>query len=88
MAKLYEEWGNPALAPQFLLHTFGVALVLCVGMLLWKKERHWALNLLLLLIAFMPFNTQNVIHDMFFWMFPVMALVERGIPLLVKKKED
>ena len=46
------------------------------------------MNLLLLLIAFMPFNTQNVIHDMFFWMFPVMALVERGIPLLVKKKED
>lgn len=53
--------------------------------LLWKKERHWALNLLLLLIAFMPFNTQNVIHDMFFWMFPVMALAERGIPLVVKK---
>lgn len=39
MAKLYEEWGNPALAPQFLLHTFGVALVLSVGMMLWKKER-------------------------------------------------
>ena len=39
MAKLYEEWGNPALAPQFLLFTFGVALVLAVGMMLWKKER-------------------------------------------------
>lgn len=39
MAKLYEEWGNPALAPQFLLHTFGVALVLSVGMMLYKKER-------------------------------------------------
>ena len=39
MAKLYEEWGNPALAPQFLLHTFGVALVLSVVLLLWKKER-------------------------------------------------
>ena len=39
MAKLYEEWGNPALAPQFLLHTFGVALVLSLGLLVWKKER-------------------------------------------------
>ena len=39
MAKLYEEWGNPALAPQFLLFTFGVALVLAVAMMLWKKER-------------------------------------------------
>ena len=39
MAKLYEEWGNPALAPQFLLHTFGVALVLSVALMLWKKER-------------------------------------------------
>ena len=39
MAKLYEEWGNPALAPQFLLYTFGVALVLCIGLMLWKKER-------------------------------------------------
>ena len=62
--------------------------VLSWAALVWKKERHWCLNLLLLLIAFVPFNTQNVIHDMFFWMFPVMALVERGIPLLVKKKED
>ena len=39
MAKLYEEWGNPALAPQFLLFTFGVALVLCIGLMLWKQER-------------------------------------------------
>jgi len=39
MAKLYEEWGNPALAPQFLLYTFGVALVLCLILMVWKKER-------------------------------------------------
>lgn len=38
MAKLYEEWGNPALAPQFLLYTFGVALVFCLVLMLWKKE--------------------------------------------------
>ena len=39
MAKFYEEWGNPALAPQFLLYTFGLALVLCLGLMIWKKER-------------------------------------------------
>ena len=39
MAKFYEEWGNPALAPQFLLYTFGLALVLCLVLMVWKKER-------------------------------------------------
>ena len=39
MAKLYEEWGNPQLAPQFLLYTFGLALVLCLVLMIWKKER-------------------------------------------------
>lgn len=50
--------------------------------LAWKKDRHVIMNLILLLILFVPFNTQNVIHDMFFWLFPVMALVEKGIPFL------
>ena len=50
--------------------------------LAWKKDRHVIMNLVLLLILFVPFNTQNVIHDMFFWLFPVMALVEKGIPFL------
>ena len=39
MAKLYEEWGNPTLAPQFLLYTFGLALVLCLILMVYKKER-------------------------------------------------
>ena len=38
--------------------------------------------LILLVILFLPFNTQNVIHDLFFWLFPVMALMEKGLPLL------
>ena len=46
MAKFYEEWGNPALAPQFLLYTFATALVLCLVMLLWKKERPGVAELL------------------------------------------
>lgn len=39
MAKLYEEWGDPALSPQFLLYTFALALVLCLVLMVWKKER-------------------------------------------------
>ena len=39
MAKFYEEWGNPILAPQFLLYTFGLALLLCLPLMVWKKER-------------------------------------------------
>ena len=50
--------------------------------LAWDRRRSVAMNLILLVILFIPFNTQNVIHDMFFWLFPVMALVERGLPLL------
>lgn len=39
MAKLYDELGTPELAPQFLLYTFATALILCLVMMLWKKER-------------------------------------------------
>ena len=54
--------------------------------LLWKKERNVFINLLLLLIFLMSFNTQNLIADVFFWLFPCMALVERGLPVLRKKE--
>ena len=45
--------------------------------LVWKKERCVIGNLILLAIMAMSFNTQNLIADVFFWLFPVMALVER-----------
>lgn len=58
--------------------------------LVWEKERKLWANLSLLVILFMSFNTQNLIADVFFWLFPFMALVERGLPLLkldrIKKK--
>lgn len=54
--------------------------------LLWEKKRNVLGNLLLLLIFLMSFNTQNLIADVFFWLFPCMALVERGLPLLRKKE--
>ncbi len=39
MSKVFETWGDTALAPQFLAYTFGTALVLCVGLMLYKKQR-------------------------------------------------
>ena len=54
--------------------------------LLWKKQRNVLGNLLLLLIFLMSFNTQNLVADVFFWLFPCMALVERGLPLTGKKE--
>lgn len=39
MAKIFEEFGNPALSEHFLFFIFAVALVLCVGLMLYKKER-------------------------------------------------
>lgn len=39
MSKIYEEIGAPELNDQFLLYTFGMALVLCVLLCLVKKQR-------------------------------------------------
>ena len=53
--------------------------------LLWKRERNMAGNLILLVILFLSFNTQNLVANVFFWLFPMMALVERGLPLIEKE---
>lgn len=53
--------------------------------LLWKRDRNVLGNLILLVILFMSFNTQNLVANVFFWLFPMMALVERGLPLLKKE---
>lgn len=39
MSKVYEQLGSPALAPQFLLYTFALALVLCFVLMIIKKQR-------------------------------------------------
>lgn len=52
--------------------------------LIWQKERKLWVNLAMLVILFMSFNTQNLITDVFFWLFPMMALAERGLPLMDK----
>lgn len=56
------------------------------GFLAWDRKRNILGNLLLLLILFMSFNTQNLIWDLFFWLFPVMAMTERGLPLLSERR--
>ena len=53
--------------------------------LLWKRERNIAGNLILLMILFLSFNTQNLVANVFFWLFPMMALVERGLPRIKKE---
>ena len=50
--------------------------------LAWEKRRKLFGNLVLLVILFMSFNTQNLVADVFFWLFPFMTLVERGLPLI------
>lgn len=44
--------------------------------LVWEKNRKLWVNLALLLVLFMSFNTQNLIADVFLWLLPTMALVE------------
>jgi len=39
MSKVFEEWGDPALSGHFLLLTFASAFVLCLLLMLKKKER-------------------------------------------------
>ena len=45
--------------------------------MLWERNRKLWVNLALILIMFVAFNTQNMIADLFFWLFPVMALTEK-----------
>ena len=46
MAKLYQEWGSADLSAQFLFYTFAAALILSIGLLVWKKERPGKMELL------------------------------------------
>lgn len=39
MSKVFEELGNEKLSEQFLLYTFLTALILCVGLVIYRKEK-------------------------------------------------
>lgn len=56
--------------------------------LCWDRKRGILGNLILLLILFMSFNTQNLSWNLIFWLFPMMALCQRGLPLLNRKKGE
>ena len=64
----------------------GLHLVSLVA-LTWDKDRKRWVNLSLTVIMLMSFNTQNMIADVFFWLFPIMALTETGLPLLNKARK-
>ena len=53
--------------------------------LVWDRQRKVWVNIALVLIVLMSFNTQNIIADVFFWLFPMMALTERVVPFLISK---
>ena len=60
----------------------GVLHVVSWFALIWDgKRKVWA-NLGLVLLMFMSFNTQNLTADLFFWLFPCMALIQRGLPFV------
>ena len=84
---LYAVPNNTATSP-ILFAVFGIlggcAHVLSWVAFAWKKERHWIGNLILLVILFVPFNTQNVMPDMFFWLFPVMVLTQRWLTAIAE----
>ena len=50
--------------------------------LIWDRQRRLWANLVLLAALFLSFNTHNLVADVFFWLFPVMALTERVLPRL------
>lgn len=50
--------------------------------LVWRKEQKPWVSLALTVILFMSFNTENLITDPYFWLFPTIAMTERGIPMM------
>ncbi len=53
--------------------------------LIWDTERKLWVNVMLVPILFVSFNTQNLTADVFLWLFGMMALTEKVIPKLQKE---
>ena len=51
-------------------------------MLSWRKEGKLWVSLALTVILFMSFNTENLITNPYFWLFPVMAVCQRFLPAI------
>ena len=54
--------------------------------MLWDRNRRIIGNLILLGILFLSFNTQNLVADLFFWLFPCMAFTEQVLPKRTKEE--
>ena len=54
MSKVFEALGNPELSAQFLLYTFGAALILCIGLMIVKKEKPGKMEVLFGLLLGIP----------------------------------
>lgn len=50
--------------------------------LVWEKGKKLWAAVFLLVILMMSFNTCNIITNLYLWIFPVMALAEKGLPVL------
>ena len=48
--------------------------------LVWRKGEKKGACLALTVILFMSFNTENLITDPYFWLFPVLAMAQWGLP--------
>lgn len=81
IAEVLYATANNTTSTLILFSAFGIPAALlhiaCWVALVWRKKRKIWVNLALVAILFMSFNTQNLIADVFLWLFPVMALVER-----------
>lgn len=54
MSKIYQEIGNPDLSAQFLLYTFGGALILSLLLIIFKKERPGKAELIFGILVAIP----------------------------------
>lgn len=52
----------------------------------WKKERRLWVNIAVVVILFMSFNTENLITNPVFWLFPMLAVCERVLPCIAGKQ--
>jgi hypothetical protein len=55
--------------------------------LVWKREQKVWVSFAVIVILFMSFNTQMLAWNIFFWLFPMLALTERAVPLLKRIKK-
>ncbi len=66
MSKVFETVGTPALSQPFLFYTFATALVLCVALLLWRRERLGRAELLFGVLIGVPnfFSAKFLLHSL------------------------